>query len=105
MVSDIKNIKVIFISILACFVWAGCSSLVCQSGEAKDAGDGCNTCVCARGAWACTAMACNLGESVFDTGNFRSPVMDNGLERDGAVDAGEVVVEAVVEVSDAGNVL
>ncbi len=30
----------------------------CTDGETRDAGDGCNTCECVDGAWACTEIAC-----------------------------------------------
>lgn len=32
--------------------------LVCEEGETKPAEDGCNTCTCADGDWACTEKAC-----------------------------------------------
>lgn len=32
---------------------------VCQMGETKPAGDGCNTCTCEGGEWACTLLACD----------------------------------------------
>ena len=31
----------------------------CTDGDTQDAGDGCNTCVCDGGQWACTLIACN----------------------------------------------
>ena len=31
---------------------------VCEEGEKKDADDGCNTCTCSEGEWACTELAC-----------------------------------------------
>jgi hypothetical protein len=31
---------------------------VCEDGETQDAGDGCNTCTCDNGQWACTEIAC-----------------------------------------------
>lgn len=30
----------------------------CQDGETRDAGDGCNTCICDNGDWACTEIGC-----------------------------------------------
>ena len=33
-------------------------NLVCKQGETKPAGDGCNTCSCVNGDWACTEIAC-----------------------------------------------
>ena len=86
--SKFKNIKVILISILACLLWVGCPSIVCKSGEQKEAGDGCNTCVCDRGTWACTEMACNLDEPVLDAGSFLIPAKDAGQETDKPADAG-----------------
>jgi len=31
----------------------------CNDGDTKDADDGCNTCICKAGEWACTAIACS----------------------------------------------
>ena len=33
-------------------------SAMCAEGDTKDADDGCNTCVCVDGGWACTKMGC-----------------------------------------------
>ena len=33
-------------------------NLTCQDGAMKDAGDGCNTCTCSDGEWACTEKGC-----------------------------------------------
>ncbi len=35
-------------------------SNACADGDAKDADDGCNTCSCIDGGWACTEIACNV---------------------------------------------
>jgi cysteine-rich repeat protein len=35
----------------------------CEDGATKEAGDGCNVCVCDSGAWACTLLACEETET------------------------------------------
>lgn len=42
---------------------------VCQMGDTKPAGDGCNTCSCADGEWACTEKAC--GDPVCEDGDTK----------------------------------
>ena len=32
--------------------------IVCNDGDTRPAGDGCNTCTCSGGSWACTEIAC-----------------------------------------------
>jgi hypothetical protein len=39
----------------------------CTDGETRDAGDGCNTCTCSGGVWACTGLGCETCEE----GTFR----------------------------------
>jgi cysteine-rich repeat protein len=43
--------------------------VVCQMGETKPAGDGCNTCTCDGGDWACTLKACD--EPVCEDGDTK----------------------------------
>ncbi len=42
---------------------------VCEEGEKKDADDGCNTCTCSEGEWACTELACE--EPVCEDGDTK----------------------------------
>ncbi len=37
---------------------AGQTAEACQPGDTKPADDGCNTCSCRKGEWACTKKAC-----------------------------------------------
>lgn len=42
---------------------------VCEEGEQKEADDGCNTCTCSDGEWACTELACE--EPVCEDGDTK----------------------------------
>ena len=43
---------------------------VCMNGEERPADDDCNTCVCRRGAWVCTTVACPEGNDCEDVGGI-----------------------------------
>jgi cysteine-rich repeat protein len=55
---------------------------VCQPGETKPAGDGCNTCSCADGEWACTDKAC--ADPVCQDGDMK--MHEDGCNTCGCVD-------------------
>ena len=46
----------------------------CADGDMKDADDGCNTCSCVDGAWACTEIACDPGNNSSNNSN-NGPLM------------------------------
>ncbi len=44
--------------VVACGGPIDTSTIPCTDGATRPAGDGCNTCVCSEGDWACTQIAC-----------------------------------------------
>ncbi len=43
----------------------------CEEGESKPAEDGCNTCTCSDGGWACTELACEPDPGVCEEGESK----------------------------------
>jgi hypothetical protein len=48
------------------------SNTACSDGDTKEADDGCNTCTCTDGAWACTEIACTNNGNNSNNGNTGS---------------------------------
>ena len=66
---------------------------MCKDGDGKDAGDGCNKCVCTNGNWACTQMPCpDPGEGCSDAQPCPTGFVCNEVNECVPEDVGKCVV-------------
>jgi hypothetical protein len=66
------------LSLAACDLGPKMIGEECQQGDQKPADDGCNTCTCADGQWACTEMACADSDSMSGGVTGDAPACEDG---------------------------